>query len=126
MRKLIAPLAVALVVATAAPAHAAYATQNDHIEVKHYAPDSGYSRDLLLRCGNQGFLIREGKSSRDFRHVPFHPDCEGVTSIYVRAGEEWWSRADGVGQWRKRFDATGWHRLPKAWRDGAGVTVRRD
>lgn len=109
-----------------APAGAVtYATQADHLEVRHYAPDAGYDRDLLVRCGSQGFVIIEGTSSTRFRDVFLGPDCKGVTSIYVRPGEEWW-RLRGDGRWERIADASGWRRLAETFTDKRGITVRED
>lgn len=128
-KKLIAAIVIATsaIPLTPAPsyAHNVPATQQDHIEVRHYAPDSGYDADLVVRCGSQGFHIIEGTSSTRFKNVFLGPDCKGVTSIYLRDNEQWWCKYSGT--WRLKFNSNRrrWFTLGEHWTDGSGCTVRR-
>jgi hypothetical protein len=110
IRTVLAAIVLATLTLTPAPAEAAGHT------VKHHKPDAGYDDPMLVRCANGlSYLIAEGHSST--QSSPAKPDCNGVTKVYVRKGEEWWclvTTETFKRHWQKSYDSTGWHKLARS------------
>lgn len=96
--------------------------------IDHYSPDDGYDPAILIRCDygdpNTNHYLEEGESSTQY--------CRDTDQVYVRTGEEIWCKMPidpwlgATTEWRKMFDATGWHKIDDAWSDGYGCTLRVD
>lgn len=117
MRRLVAAVAVApllaapLVVAVPSPASAMSR------DLKHHSPDDGYHASIIATCSwanraTQSRYIAVGRSA----------GC-ATQGVYLRAGEELWCRETPVWGWRRRFAGKGWH--AETYWGSDGCTLRK-